>query len=893
MIRLVWRSITERRARSLLLLMAVLVVSASFGLLLSAAETSKVTVDQNLEKYWRTTYDILVRPPGNRSLIEEKYDLVQTYHLGNILGGISFEQFEAIKRIPGVDVAAPIAMLSYFDLRMPLSFLEGPTLTEEGVYKIEVVLWVDDGTGKRETRRSRYLLVSEARSSMITEQILELSSYGIDVTSLGIFGGEINSWTFGEYMVPVLLAAVDPQQEARLVGLDRIVNIGRYFSDSSVPVNLPRAATYYSEELDANFHDYHIPVLMNARSYVDTQLRLEVYKVVASGDSISLEETILKKGRLFLDGLPLEQLGISEVRDAEAQIYQLWLQHQKNFILYPWSGSYTMFRPSYSPQIYMTLPKAPQYAEIQVSWDVSYPVLELTSEGIAEEDNSCVRRTPEVEYRSVARRRFEGTEEGDFTQIEAVKIGGIDIGELEALVEGVTHIPLETYFPPDVTLRYTEDGAPVDPPVDLFPILNPLGYIQRPPVLLTTLEAARLFNETDPISAVRIQVGGIDRYSPAAQSRIEAVASEIVEVTGLDVDIVVGSSPRKILIHVPGDNGIPPIGYMEEQWIQKGVNLNIGRKVQRENLIFFGLILSVCTLNVLNTGLMTALGRQRETALQKALGWRSSMVFKVTLLEMGLVGLLAGGIGAVLAWVIAQIFSLDLPVGKAILIVPLGVALCLLGGIIPAMRTSRVSLAVTIREGEMHIGKRRSAGKRSLLGYVLRSLMRRRIRTILVIVTMALSAGLLTVFMAATLGLRGYLSGTLLGEYLLLRIEGYHYLMTGVCLLVAGITVADALLVSTFERTREIGLLKAVGWRSGQVLQLFLEEGTLLGLVGGCAGVAAGVSLIWVLYGDLPKVVGLIALVGLMVTLVIGLLAAIIPGILAARTPPAEALQYE
>jgi hypothetical protein len=103
MIRLVWRSITERKARSLLLLVAVLVVSASFGLLLSAAETSKVTVDQNLEKYWRSTYDILVRPPGNRSLIEEKYDLVQTYHLGNILGGISFEQFEAIKRIPGVD----------------------------------------------------------------------------------------------------------------------------------------------------------------------------------------------------------------------------------------------------------------------------------------------------------------------------------------------------------------------------------------------------------------------------------------------------------------------------------------------------------------------------------------------------------------------------------------------------------------------------------------------------------------------------------------------------------------------------------------------------------------------------------------------------------------------
>jgi putative ABC transport system permease protein len=108
--------LTSLRGRALrvgLLALAVLVVSAAFGLFLSASETTAVQVDEALAQYWRTSYDILIRPPGSRTEIEAQYGLVESHYLSGIAGGITFNQYRAIRDIPGVEVAAPIAMLGY------------------------------------------------------------------------------------------------------------------------------------------------------------------------------------------------------------------------------------------------------------------------------------------------------------------------------------------------------------------------------------------------------------------------------------------------------------------------------------------------------------------------------------------------------------------------------------------------------------------------------------------------------------------------------------------------------------------------------------------------------------------------------------------------------------
>ncbi|MCW4019360.1 MAG: ABC transporter permease [Candidatus Bathyarchaeota archaeon] len=74
--------------------------------------------------------------------------------------------------------------------------------------------------------------------------------------------------------------------------------------------------------------------------------------------------------------------------------------------------------------------------------------------------------------------------------------------------------------------------------------------------------------------------------------------------------------------------------------------------------------------------------------------------------------------------------------------------------------------------------------------------------------------------------------------------------IAGISLLVAGIGIMNIMIVSLIERTREIGILKALGMKSRTVLSIFLAESALIGLIGGVLGVIAG----W----GLARVVGVI-----------------------------------
>jgi ABC-type antimicrobial peptide transport system permease subunit len=64
-----------------------------------------------------------------------------------------------------------------------------------------------------------------------------------------------------------------------------------------------------------------------------------------------------------------------------------------------------------------------------------------------------------------------------------------------------------------------------------------------------------------------------------------------------------------------------------------------------------------------------------------------------------------------------------------------------------------------------------------------------------------------------------------------------------IILLIAGIGVLNLLLMAVYERTREIGLLGAMGLRPGQIMALFVTEGAMLGLVGVAAGAVLGLVL--------------------------------------------------
>jgi ABC-type antimicrobial peptide transport system permease subunit len=141
-----------------------------------------------------------------------------------------------------------------------------------------------------------------------------------------------------------------------------------------------------------------------------------------------------------------------------------------------------------------------------------------------------------------------------------------------------------------------------------------------------------------------------------------------------------------------------------------------------------------------------------------------------------------------------------------------------------------------------------------------------------------------------------FLDNQIMGD----AMQGYMWAIAGLAVVIGGVTMTNAQLMAVYERTREIGVLRAVGWSKGRVLRMILAESVVVGILGGLVGIAMAWGLL-ILFSDIFQMFGATAtsigpnlLIQALVTVfTLGLLGGIYPAWRASRLEPIEALRYE
>jgi putative ABC transport system permease protein len=127
--------------------------------------------------------------------------------------------------------------------------------------------------------------------------------------------------------------------------------------------------------------------------------------------------------------------------------------------------------------------------------------------------------------------------------------------------------------------------------------------------------------------------------------------------------------------------------------------------------------------------------------------------------------------------------------------------------------------------------------------------------------------------------------------------------IAAISLIVGGVGIANTMYTSVIERTKEIGIMKAIGARNSDVLWIFLIEAGLLGLVGGIIGVVLGAGLSWTIAFVATQTLGTslfqaaypiwLIISCMMFGFLVGAVSGALPALQASKINVVDALRYE
>ena len=917
--RLAWSQVRFRLARTLALVAGVLVAATAFTVLTAASHTAQARTVGKVSANFSPAYDILVRPKGARSAVESRTSTVAPDFLSGIYGGITMAQWHRIERIPGVQVAAPIAMAAYEQLQASV-FVPVPTSALKGsgrqLYRISTT-WVSDDGASRVAQPPSYLYVTPLPLKSGSGNGLGIpatdgtgtgcvvgdgsllapgtSPFGTLAQSTASCWSRVNQYDVagsahteaGYYVtwnIPVLIAAIDPDAEAKLDGLNKALISGSYLKENE--------GLY--QKVDEGVTHMGTPVLASSNSGMDEYAQTTLQQLTAPSAMPDMDSA-WANAQAAAPGHT-----VATVRTTAQQVYSADLKHPPTVqvitrppgpadtaIGTPIAGYWSVGPVHYRRTAGGAL-VARQVTNPTSSWFTGYPYP-------VSMDNA------ESQYRTVTNHQKAPTHIADLepSTLSLIKITGVFDPAKMKVFSALSEVPLGDYQPVAAAPARTASRRALHGG-DLLPNQNIGGLASQSVNLITTLSALPELEHgqqftgvpaRDPISVIRVRVAGVIGPGALSRERINAVAQQIEQRTGLDVDVVAGSSPSPVTIDLPAGKFGQPSLTLTQNWVREGVAVLILKAVDKTSVALYILILVVCVLFVGNAATAAVRGRRRELGVLASLGWRRSRLFATVLGELAGIGLVAGLLAAAIAIPISAVLGLNASPQRTLLAVPVAIAVAVAAGLGLAWLAARADPISSVRPPVLAV--RRAHQPASITGLAALNVTRTPGRTAIGVVSLAVGIAAVTMLTAVTFAFRGIIVGSLLGDAVAVQVRSVDYVAAGATIILGVLAVADVVFLNIRERAGELATIRSFGWRDSALARLVITEGAIIGVTGSLAGAGLGLAAAAWFAGQLPARLLLIAAAAVAAGVLITAGAALLPAALLRRLPTAHLLAEE
>ncbi|TCT26649.1 putative ABC transport system permease protein, partial [Melghiribacillus thermohalophilus] len=581
MIRLSFKRLLNRKGSTLTFLIALTALFALIPFGLQQSRDTKLAVDHSITEYGRGTYDLLVRPGGSRTETEKQLGMVEDNYIGDSQGGISISEWEELKEMEGIEVAAPVASLGYF--RGNQMSIELPRLPEPTRFTWQ--FFTSDGLTKYPISEPKSLVYFEETHPGLIQYIGNVKTRSQYISSF-----------MNAFMPPSFypLVAIDIESEEQLTGIDFS---GFYLEDEQKKEELLWLQTILEQYGNPPVikvlkrDDLTIPLYLKIKAEtLDVELEdyLEAFNLQESEWLMSIPDK--EKLRNMFDMLQDEPI----VEETEKEVDLSSLQS-------PFNGTPIQLNEAFEPSLIERYQADQDTAVYYVAKKIDYANLD--------------QETPAVEI----------VKEGSPPAYKEVEQKGVSIyGATElpfVLFQAGTFSPKEqtNYLAASPLGIYGDMEAKTIDGQTLVPTTVPGSFISAPASGVTTLDSAEIIKGDKPIDAIRVRVAGIEGYDEEAQEKIDQVAKRLLEM-GYEVDVVAGASFQEMTLDVEG------IGFVNEQWTTLGVAQELGETWNSVTLLTTGLFVIFGILWVMARLTFEKNVLRGENDLLFTLGWGKTRI---------------------------------------------------------------------------------------------------------------------------------------------------------------------------------------------------------------------------------------------------------------------------